>query len=614
MKPQTDQPQQRVIYFKTSNAIKAKEVAKQFERYNIRVVANPDELTTMKDPATTAVRYFAVLEEHTELRPIYPRSIRSFNHLEPVLNRSTLNYRVIRPPSKVNPIDDGITIGSITKEVKGYLDLKRYDSDNVRPATEEKPFGFDASFVVTGLNRTYFELKELGFKLSARDHCVSEFIERFLYRKSLGDWVHNPQKYTSPIDFTRDPFLQFKDDERFKTEFVVKYGMSNMVRYVCNSGIFYRASQNRRMSNYWAPLFNAGIPFTEKPKDPIHELVYFVHDMVHHAIPDLAYNGSYTDPELEAVNRFTYITYRLLSEAVTLVAADMGFTDALLRWGYKYETIDERKIYPMFKSMRKGELTPEILFDLMRANMHFCLFGDVSEFEKHNPDPVLLDEFKSKYEKFFLQDFRWTEHNYDDMAKHSDCFEEWWFEVKGWAPANQNSNLMTIDNFTSLLGTEYSSLVKSGKSENLPIACRMIFEKMLELFIKPAFCNDNELKPYILRHDAAFRRYMMAQANIFFRFRDVDKGWKDYFWPLWRMMQSKAPIDVEQGQAIRGFYNTYLDHLRSLSLLTDDDVTTYREVFPLFEPMILSYDSLKDIDVAASHQCFAERILKGKTT
>jgi len=556
----------KTVYFKTSNNEKAIEVARQFERYGVKVVTTK--------PAKSTKEYFAKITEHTELKGKYGK-LQNLQ-LEPVIHASTLVYTVFKGGDK--------QVGSITKQVEGHLDFDR---------RVDGTFGFDSFFVITELGKSYHQLKLLGFKLSARDHCVSEFIKQFLYRTTLADWKHTPQHFEKPLELHRDPFLFFEKNVHVNNPVAVGYGIMNMIRYVLNRGLFFRACQNRRQGLYWFPGLNAGIPFTSKPKDPLHELVYFIHDMCHQAIPDLVYVGGDS-----RVIRFTYIAYRLMSEAVTLVCADMSFVHSLFQSGFNYETVDGRKIYPFFKSMNVDLSKPGELFNVMRDDMIFCLMGDPSGFEKRNPDPDKLKEFVGKYEKFFIQDFKWTAHNYEDMNSRGETYAKWWASVNSW---QRNNKLLTVDDFVGLLGPEFSSIVE----KDTRTACKLIFEKILELYIVPAFSQENKLEPIEVRYDNMFRRYMMGQAYIFFRFGFLDNS--RYFEQLDRMMRREGLISPVQGESIRNFYNDYLLHLKSLSLITDDDFVTFKEIYPVFEPMILSYDT----DLTESHKAFASRILEG---
>jgi len=40
-----------------------------------------------------------------------------------------------------------------------------------------------------------------------------------------------------------------------------------------------------------------------------------------------------------------------------------------------------------------------------------------------------LKRFKEKFMPFFVEDFRWTEHNYDNMVKRSEENTRWWNDI-----------------------------------------------------------------------------------------------------------------------------------------------------------------------------------------
>lgn len=543
----------RKIYFKTSNQYKVSEVQKLFSRYGVEIITQNN------------AKVFAKIKEHTTLVGKYG----PLKHvqLEPVIHTSTLGYTIC---------ETGI-FGTIEFSVYGYLDLTK---------KKDETFGFDSIFTVYNLHKTYSELSEDGLKISARDHVISMFIQKFLYRTMLGDWTFNPQKFSNPLELHRDPALLFQANPYINTEIAKQYGIYNMITHVLNSGIFFRASKNRRQNLYWFPGLNAGVPFVSKPKDPIHELVFFIHDIVHQAIPDLIYTG-----ETDSVSRFIYIVYRLMSEAITLISADVFFVNSIIRSGFVYNTINDRKIYPVFEGMDISKL----FFELLYANMIFCMFGDLSEFQKYHPDPESLKDYSSKYEKFFIQDFEWTRHNFDDMMNRSGCFTKWWNFVKGWSPEFSHSGgdeMITISQFRE------PELVALIEAKSYRQACDVIFERIMDLYIKPAFTQEHTLLDFSVRYDRTFRRYFMGQAMIFFRYPND---------PILSVLNTRMldprPITIEDGTAIRNFYSDYIAKLRDISLLTEDDYATFIEIYPLFEPMIVSYDSEFNTNVP-----FVERI------
>eukprot|EP01052_Picozoa_sp_SAG31_P026155 SAG31_NODE_2350_length_5893_cov_2.633414_2_plen_151_part_00 len=122
------------------------------------------------------------------------------------------------------------------------------------------------------------------------------------------------------------------------------------------------------------PGLNAGIPFVAK-RDPIHEITFTAHDFGHFLIPDLIYTGNNSDNA-----RRTYILYRMLSEATTMVFADMLFVETLRLSGHEYDWT-RRKIHPLFVDTGLqpfGRSRAHFFSEtkkLLEANVHYCLLG-----------------------------------------------------------------------------------------------------------------------------------------------------------------------------------------------------------------------------------------------
>ena len=121
----------------------------------------------------------------------------------------------------------------------------------------------------------------------------------------------------------------------------------NVFVAVANNGAFFRAARTRREVNYWLPGLNAGIPFVAK-RDPIHEITFTAHDFGHFLIPDLVYTGNNSTN-----GRRAYILYRMLSEAVTMVFADMLFVETLRLSGHEYD-YSKRHIHPLCARRTEG--------------------------------------------------------------------------------------------------------------------------------------------------------------------------------------------------------------------------------------------------------------------
>src|SRR5262249_16236090 len=148
-------------------------------------------------------------------------------------------------------------------------------------------------------------------------------------------------------------------------------------------------------------------------------------------LPDLIYTGQTDD-----LSRRIYIIARMMSEAITLVLADMLFVDSLASSGHEYDW-GKRRIYPLFLDLGI-DLTPgpgllPNLETLLRANGRYCLRGDDGGYREllaaRAAGTENLERFKEKYMPFFVEDFRWTVRNWTNFAARADFFRRWWSAV-----------------------------------------------------------------------------------------------------------------------------------------------------------------------------------------
>lgn len=93
----------------------------------------------------------------------------------------------------------------------------------------------------------------------------------------------------------------------------------------------------------------------------------------------------------------------MISEAVTMMMADVMFIDTLKRSGVEYD-FNSRKIYPLFQATgldfeRDGVLPA--LYKLCKANVAYCCKGDDTlwrELVKNHPQgEQVLHNFKDKF-------------------------------------------------------------------------------------------------------------------------------------------------------------------------------------------------------------------------
>ena len=535
---------------------------------------------------------------------------------------------------------------------EGFLDFSRrseivssLSSSSLSDTQQRAPFGWDDIFVHKATNLTYHEMFLRGGdwcgKVSPRDLNVSDFIiENLHYKKrkshkflssSSNDDGSAKKEDRQTISFSdKDSVGCFvQQQEHMNNESATKSGLTDVFYAVANQGAFFRSARTRREVNYWLPGLNAGIPYVAK-RDPIHEVTFLAHDFGHFLIPDLIYTGSTTP-----LVRKCYILYRMMSEATTLVFADMLFVETLRSCGkYDYDWA-KRKIHPLFQATgldpfgadqgREGFFQSFRL--LLEANVAFCLLGDESKFVQLIERAGLvkmfvgsdgkktceaLEKFKDKYMPFFVEDYKWTTANFENMRAHSKDYEEWWRLVapmarasgvvggaSGGTSSQLNIGLETVQEHLEAIGVSSSSS-SSLSSPPTEILINLIFHRVFETRIRPIFGRSEEnrirLASPSFRRTQSFVRWMLGQAVIFSRFSFVPEA-NIYA----ELILGRATAVLSRGENLssnhvenaRSAYSQFVRILGEKALITQDDVVNYMQVCPLFTPVYVFYDESK---------------------
>jgi inosine/xanthosine triphosphate pyrophosphatase family protein len=552
----------------TTNSHKAEEFVRSFELYGKRVEvvsAAPESLSASAfETLARKDGVIAVFAEESRLSASSDGSsaLTTPRDMQVVYHCSRLTVRSLEFTGTIRETE-------YRASVRGFIDLDlKKEGDDV--------FGWDDVFVGTSTNADFHTLKLMGMKNSARQIAISRFIVDSLTYESRLDLNFNRQAMAESVEF-----------DGLAAQFVMENGLiqsgiggsflKNMADKVIDSGIFFRSSSNRREKNYWLPGLNAGIPLTAK-KDEVHEATFFFHDLMHFQIPDLVYDGAKDDND----QRDAYIYYRMMSEAFTLVLADMYFIDGLTRVGIEYD-FSKRKIYPLFQLLKLDGMDPvRALKAVLRASSLFAVNGDDSGFRAlldGSPEGEdALIAFKEKYGRFFTEDLVWTRRNFDTMSAQSDYVQRW-IELVG-RQTIQDNGLTMLGGFTKRVKWDY------GK-----ISVEAVFEDMFDTIIAPnlAYSRKHALDRTISN---AFKRYMIGQMSIFARYGDIcplpSLGDK-----LLRKLKATDLLTSNDIAAMRGLYASYVDELRSRNLISDDDSRVYRSIHPLFPPNYVFYDAKK---------------------
>ncbi|CAF1249383.1 unnamed protein product [Rotaria magnacalcarata] len=600
----------RVVYLRTANLRKYNEHIKIFEKlYGIEVIRVPSNLIKGSDDSNAILLLSEKIPNLVQLAVITERSnlyrpgtnlLSSLHHGVRAINQSTM--MAIWIDAKTNEIFHE----KFTYSTVGRIDLSRRRSMN---RTDPLVFGWDDIFVVEANGMSYQELNEASIKHSSRDMVISAFIkQRIHYKELLNLKFNSPPKVKRTIDFSIDMADYVHKNITYNNSKVVEYGFRNLIFHVLNAGIFCRAANNRRQANYWSPGLNGGLPLTVKG-DPIHQDTFLAHDFGHFAIPDLVFIG--TDSIL---HRRAYIAWRMVSEATTMALADMLLVDALVKSGVEYD-FDKRRIYPLFRDLHltfdDSKTRIDNLKRVIHANYKYCLMGDDSfyvEMLSAGRDTPSLIEFKKKFCPFFVEDFRWTEHNYENMVNRCEEISRWWSDIEPIRKFVDSERIETIDDFLADMQQKNPEAITGSSIEFIDTIFEIIFDRK----IRPIL--DLESPPLLepsKRLFKAFIKWISAQLAITSKFHFLSESEEVRNKIIAHICTfTDRLMSLDDVAKIRLVFENYLHCLAEKNLISHDDEHTYAELYPLFDPFYVNYD--KDITHYEDLSSISERIFSAE--
>ncbi len=448
---------------------------------------------------------------------------------------------------------------SYVRQVKGTFDGAKLRSDDAAV------FGWDAAFTPIE-NVSLHDMATVGLKNSAREHCLSAFTKAFLHHKEHKKLRWQQVEATCIVDWDTDSRWLLTHPLYQRLTPVLR----NALSFVIDQGVVFRAAASRRDGNYWFPGLNGGIPYVPKG-DPIHEGTYMFHDAMHQLMPDLVFDGVDT-PD----HRRIYIAYRMMSEAVSLVLADMVFADGLANDpAHQDYDFSKRRIYPLYRAIDRN--LRENLYELLWRTVRFVLLGDPMGFPT---DTEAWKNFEEKYTRFFVADFQWTRTNWSNLVGRTAMSREWIALIRPETLRAQRVWLV--------------SDVVNKIHRDLPIEklIAALFQLVWEKRIVPAvsYTGDGGSDDY---RSNGFRRWLTGQCAFFARYAPIVA-----VPPLGHALAERIrdPRPFSEGETVQ-IREQFRDHVQSMAkkgLISDDDAAMFPDLFPLFDPFFLKdYDRAK---------------------
>ena len=427
---------------------------------------------------------------------------------------------------------------------------------------------------------------------------VSEYIVKNFYFKIPSNMCYHPQTTEHVISFNNVNNITnlFITYNLHKYEFVNK-----ILDTLLFEGIYFMSPHNKRVKINWCPGLT-GIPYTKKQKDAMHELTYLFHDICHHTIrTDVLFSGSHSKLKYKI-----YIISRMLSEAVSLVLADMIFVSYLLK-EQDYKTLNDRKIFPMYEhssinvnNINLNELVNKIK-QIIIANSKYAIVGNDSYLKDLFGDNIQFSEYKEKYSQFYIKDIQWTHHNYLEMLSKSQSYVKW---VKNIQKINTKYSLglITSDEIICKLNLSNEMTDDELLDKLLSETFIKIEQVLLDQKIKTNTKYTFPIRDYT---EKAFMRYACNQLFAIHDDELVDKLYSEnvsdiLINELLNLLTNDDIVFAEKEKEFNDKMNEYFYSLKEIKKITLDDYLTYKELYSPICPKYVNYDdksleTLKDV-------------------
>lgn len=408
---------------------------------------------------------------------------------------------------------------------------------------DDSAYNWDTRFVPSGSALSLHALKQKGLKVSARQAAMGAWLSRWLHYGESVAWRHMAPTESLTEWLAQQPILNQPQTAPTRA----------IIERVASNGAWFKRSENRRAKHYWWPGLNAGLPMTPK-KDYVHELTFLVHDLIHWAMPDVLPSGdSLKDYRL-------YMVTRMMSEAITLVSADMLFIDQALAAGLEYDTT-KRKIHPLYNSAHDHKTW-------CRAMSHYAIRGDDTLLRAIAKSPQALDDFKGKFGVFFEEDQRWTSHNAVQLGRQLDPT---WRTLYELFSQHLDLGLTSTVDYYGAWSEDDTTLVDN------------VFEQLWLFHWEPPASRQD----LSMAETKRMQRWWLGQIALTYKMDDLPLS------GLIRQTVVRACLDdapADYLQELVPVWNNYVDALQAMARLSPNDAQVFKAYYPVTTPLYVSYD------------------------
>jgi hypothetical protein len=471
---------------------------------------------------------------------------------------------------------ENIEHSSYEHQIKGYIEPE-YEHKK-----DDTVFGWDHLFVNAETGRTNLENSTSTWgKNSARQLVLGDFVLQHLFYAKPQTLKHHAElNFKQSIEFSeKNSVSEFiKNNPYLSNQHLNKWGLYDLRQRILDEGVFFKAAISRPMKNYFSPPF-AGIPLTAK-KTKVEETIFFAHDLNHQNIYDPIFDGV-DSPEMRNV----YMAWRMMSEAMTIVKADMFYADTLVIDNPENEKSVDQRIYPLFKALDLEEVSQEnrqqIMTSVLWANVQYAVLGDDSEWKKllKKEEESKLEAYQNHFAKFFVGDHVWTFANFRNMASLKTTYTDWIGRVG--EDLLQRAKLSTLSTIANKVKTRGANLL------SLKDTVRYVFDEIIETRIFPKVLSSPGNVTEEERLSRAFLRYMIGQLSFYSRYITLP-GMAERADAL-RQTLNKDFFSHTDREKIRKQYTNDVRYVWGMGCITTSSALNFSEVHPIFPPVYINY-------------------------
>jgi hypothetical protein len=293
-----------------------------------------------------------------------------------------------------------------------------------------------------------------------------------------------------------------------------------------------------------------------------------------------------------------------MTECFTLVLGDMFYVHYITINGLKYETVEKRRIYPIFQAIygsRTDVFTNEILEEVIRASCTYGLLGSDEGFinlylKYHTDDNTatlldgledfkkLLESFRDKYDYYLIQDLKWTMNNAAYMSKHKQQYEY----LNEFPEVIKMLNIVTLDSL-DWQPCKYST---DAIEYFIGIGLQQLFQTTTNLMET----SETLPEPYgdiIGARKKRYLRWSLGQLAFFEHYKGIPlvDGYRQTFHDMVRDIYNSEEYDVHKYGNFRYQWDYLMVKCAESQIITEEEAAQFKEVFPIFDPnYISSYD------------------------